>query len=86
MMNRKEQISLSILKNLELSNGRMMREEILHRIVMLELAHLQVSTTEIKQSLQDAEMKGKIASDRDGYGNVSFVLTSTGKAELLSRG
>lgn len=85
-MNRKEQISISILKNLELANGRLMREEILHRIVMLELAHLQVNTTEIKQALQDAEAKGKVASNRDGYDNVSFVLTENGRAELLARG
>ncbi len=85
-MNRKEQIALSILKNLELGNGRMMREEILHRIVMLELAHLQVSTTEIRAALQDLEAKLKVASHRDGYENVSFVLTDTGRAELLSRG
>ena len=85
-MNRKEQIALSILKNLELGNGRMMREEVVHRIVMLELAHLQVSTTEIRQGLQDLEAKGKVASHRDDYGNFSFVLTDTGRAELLSRG
>lgn len=84
-MNRKEQIAISILKNLELSNGRMMREEILHRIVMLELAHLRVSTTEIRSALETAEAAGKVASDRDDYGNVSFVLTSAGKAELLAR-
>ncbi len=84
-MNRKEQIALSILKNLELGNGRLMREEILHRIVMLELAHLQVSTTEIRTAFQDLEDKQKIASDRDDYGNVSFVLTVVGRAELLAR-
>ena len=58
----------------------------MHRIVSLELAHLQVSTTEIRTALQDLEAKGKIASDRDDYGNVSYVLTSAGKAELLARG
>ena len=85
-MNRKSQIALAILKNLELGNGRLMREEVVHRIVMLELAHLQVSTTEIKQSLLDGERAGKVASDRDSYGNASFVLTSAGKAELLAMG
>lgn len=85
-MNRKEQIAISILKNLELGNGRLMREEVVHRIVSLELAHLQVSTTEIRTALQDLEGKLKVASDRDDYGNVSFVLTTAGKAELLARG
>ena len=84
-MNRKEQIAISILKNLELANGRCVREEVLHRIVMLELAHLQVNTTEIRTALQDAEAKLQIASNRDDYGNVSFVLTDTGRALLLSR-
>lgn len=85
-MIRKEQVALSILKNLELANGRFMREEILHRIVMLELAYMKASTTEIKQALEAAEMRGTIASDLDDYGNVSFVLTQAGKAELLARG
>ena len=85
-MNRKEQVALSILKNLELGNGRLMREEVMHRIVMLELAHLRVSVTEIRTEQQDLETRGLVASDRDHYGNVSFVLTSAGKAELLARG
>ena len=85
-MNRREQIALSVLKNLELANGRFMREEVLHRIVMLELAHMKVSTTELRTALQDAEAKGQVASSQDGFDNVSFVLTETGRALLLSRG
>lgn len=85
-MNRKEQIAFTILNTLSLSNGRMMREEILHRIAMMELAYMQVSTTEIRAALQDLESRLKVASHRDDYGNVSFVLTDTGRAELLARG
>ena len=84
-MNRKEQLALSILKNLELGNGRLVRTEILLRIVALELAHLQVSTTEIRAALQTAEDAGQVASSRDTFENVSYVLTDTGRALLLSR-
>lgn len=84
-MNRKEQLAISILKNLELGNGRMVRGEILHRIVALELAHLQVSATEIRAALQAEEDAGRIASSRDAFQNVSYVLTETGRALLLSR-
>ena len=84
-MNRREQLAISILKNLELGNGRLMREEVVHRIVSLELAHLQVSTTEIRTALQSAEDAGQVASSRDTFENVSYVLTETGRALLLSR-
>lgn len=85
-MNRREQIAISILKNLELSNGRLMREEILLRIVALELAHLQVSATEIRRELGDAEAKQRIACSTDDFQNRSFVLTEIGRAFLLARG
>ena len=84
-MNRKEQIAISILKNLELGNGRLVRAEILLRIVALELAHLQVSATEIRAALQTAEEAGQVASSRDAFENLSYVLTDTGRALLLSR-
>ena len=84
-MNRKEQIAISILKNLELGNGRLVRAEILLRIVALELAHLQVSATEIRAALQAAEEAGQVASSRDDFQNLSYVLTDTGRALLLSR-
>ena len=84
-MNRKEQIAISILKNLELGNGRLVRAEILLRIVALELAHLQVSATEIRAALQAAEEAGQVASSRDAFENLSYVLTDTGRALLLSR-
>lgn len=84
-MNRKEQIAISILKNLELGNGRRMREEVVHRIVMLELAHLQVSTTEIRNALQDEETSGTVARHLGDYGAVSFVLTDFGRDKLIAR-
>ena len=84
-MNRKEQLAISILKNLELGNGRLVRTEILQRIVALELSHLQVSTTEIRAALQAEEEAGRVASSRDALENLSYVLTDTGRALLLSR-
>lgn len=85
-MNRREVLAHSILNNLAAGNGRLMREDVLARIVALELAHAQVSVSEIRQGLKDLEERGKIYGDRDDYGTVRFVLTDLGRAELLARG
>ena len=85
-MNRKEQVALSVLNNAKLGNSLPVPEEVIYRIVALELAFLKVSITEIRQALKDAEEKGRIASSTDEFENVAFVLTQTGQAFLLSRG
>ena len=85
-MNRKEQIAISVLNNAKLGNGRAVPEEVIHRMVALELAFLKVGITEIRQALKDAEEKSRLASTRDEFDNVAFVLTQTGEAFLLSRG
>lgn len=86
MSTRKEQLGLSILKSIQLAGARMMREDILFRTVAMELAHLQLAPTEIKRGITDLETAGKIASERDDYGVVRFVLTDAGRGELLSKG
>ena len=86
-MNRKEQITMSVLKNVRgIGNCRAVPEGVILRIVSLELAFLQASITEIRQALKDSEEKGRVASTTDEFDNLTYVLTQTGEAFLLSRG
>lgn len=84
-MNRKEQIAISVLTNAKLGNGRFVPEKVVLQMVALELAFLRASVTEIRQALKDAEENGRLASSTDEFNNVSYVLTQTGEAFLLSR-
>lgn len=85
-MNRKEQIAISVLNNVKLGNGHAVPADVVQRMVALELAFLKVSITEIRDALKDAEEKGRVASITDEFENVTYVLTQTGTAFLLSRG
>ena len=85
-MNRKEQICISILRALKLAGEFMVREDVLARSVVLELRHIQVNYTELKDCVEKLERDGKIRSERDGYDVVRFVLSESGRAELLAKG
>ena len=85
-MNRREQIAISVLNTVKSGNGHAVPEDVVLRMVSLELAFLKVSITEIREELKDAEEKVRLASITDEFKNVTYVLTQTGTAFLLSRG